>query len=139
MAGGPASLVRPLEGEMRELSLEGLHAGRDGTPILVFLSNFSGALYALDGDTLWAWPMAREFSIRPLIFKQFKRQGIAVSDYQRDGEKYYFSQKSNKLRGAQLKYICFVELSGEADSMQSSRHLAHNPRRVCRRQIPFRL
>jgi hypothetical protein len=71
----------------------------------------------LDGDTLWAWPMAREFSIRPLIFKLFKRQGIQVSDYQRDGEKYYFSQKSNKLRGAQLKYICFVELSGEADSI----------------------
>jgi hypothetical protein len=71
----------------------------------------------LDGNNLWAWPMAREFSIRPLIFKLFKRQGIQVSDYQRDGEKYYFGQNSGKFKGAQLKYICFVEPSGEADSI----------------------
>ena len=47
-AGGPATLVRRLEGEMRELALEGLDAGRDGLPLLVFLSDFTGQLYALE-------------------------------------------------------------------------------------------
>jgi dipeptidyl aminopeptidase/acylaminoacyl peptidase len=48
VAGGAASLLRPLEGEMRELSLEGLDSGRAGAPLLVLLSRFTGELYALE-------------------------------------------------------------------------------------------
>ncbi len=46
--GGSASLVRRLEGEMKELSLEGLDAGRAGAPLLLFLSKFTGEIYAFE-------------------------------------------------------------------------------------------
>ena len=71
------------------------------------------------GDALWVWPLAREFSIRPLSFRLFREHGVQIGDYKKDGEKYYFSQGSGKYSGAILKHICFVEVSGEAETVIS--------------------
>lgn len=68
---------------------------------------------------LWAWPLAREFSIRPLSFRLFHEQGVQINDYKKDGEKYYFSQVTEKYRGARLKHICFVEVNGEPETVIS--------------------
>ncbi|MBW2737541.1 MAG: hypothetical protein JRE64_01565 [Deltaproteobacteria bacterium] len=70
-------------------------------------------------DALWVWPLAREFSIRPLSFRLFREHGVRIGDYKKDGEKYYFSQGSGKYHGAILKHICFVEVSGEAETVIS--------------------
>ena len=62
---------------------------------------------------LFVWPLSREFSLRPLSFKLFKEQGVCLGTYKKDGDKYYFRQTADCLPGAQLKHICFLELSGE--------------------------
>lgn len=70
-------------------------------------------------NALWAWPMTRELSIRPLSFRLFQEQGVQVSDYNKDGEKYYFSQVTGKYGGALLKHVCFVEVGGETETVIS--------------------
>jgi len=72
----------------------------------------------VDGD-LWVWPLAREFSIRPLTFRLFREHGVQIQGYKKDGEKYYFSQGPEKYSGAHLRYICFVEVSGEYETLIS--------------------
>jgi Tol biopolymer transport system component len=51
-AAGPASLVHELQGETRQLSLEGLDLGRQDTPLLLFFYRFTGAVYALESPEL---------------------------------------------------------------------------------------
>jgi DNA-binding winged helix-turn-helix (wHTH) protein/Tol biopolymer transport system component len=46
--GGPPRLVRRLGDEMEDLYLEGLDTGASGTPLLFFLTKFTGELYALE-------------------------------------------------------------------------------------------
>ncbi len=67
-------------------------------------------------EALWVWPLSREFSLRPLSFKLFENQGIPLGDYQKEGQKFYFSQTADHLPGARLEHICFLELSGDAET-----------------------
>ena len=67
-------------------------------------------------DALCVWPLTREISIRPLSFRLFHDQGINMSEYKKDGDKYYFGQVTGEYLGAILKYICFVEVSGENET-----------------------
>ena len=67
-------------------------------------------------EGLLVWPLSREFSLRPLSFKLFEKQGIPLGDYQKEGQKFYFSQTAERLPGARLEHICFLELSGDAQT-----------------------
>lgn len=69
-----------------------------------------------EDDALQVWPLSREVSLRPLSFALFERQGIPIGDYQREGQKYYFSQTADNLPGARLQHICFLKLSGDAET-----------------------
>ncbi len=87
------------------------------------LTRFGFRCYADDavlvtpvGDRLWAWPLSRELSIRPLSFMFFRKQGVRLNGYRKDGEKYYFASTANAGEGAILKHICFLETSGENES-----------------------
>jgi len=70
-----------------------------------------------DNEKLCVWPLAREFSIRPLSFNLLRQYGISINDYTRDGEKYYFTQDAKNCARAVLKHICFVEISGEENTV----------------------
>jgi hypothetical protein len=91
------------------------------------LTRFGFECYADDavlvtpqGDRLWVWPMAREVSIRPLSFRLFAEQGIRLSGYQKEAGKYYFpTQRVGNGEGALLEHLCFLELSGEAETVIS--------------------
>jgi len=48
LAGGDPQLVLRLEGDVSDLSLEGLDIGRGGGPLLLFLAEFTGELYSLE-------------------------------------------------------------------------------------------
>ena len=48
LVGGEPGLVRRLEGEVADLSLEGLDNGRAGDPLLLFLARFTSELYVLE-------------------------------------------------------------------------------------------
>jgi len=48
LAGGSPRLVRRLDGEMQDLYLQGLDNGRAGTPVLFFMYEYTGELYALE-------------------------------------------------------------------------------------------
>jgi len=61
-------------------------------------------------------PFTRELSIRPLTFRLLQQQGVQISDYRKDGEKYFFNPEREELSGAHLKYVCFVEVSGESET-----------------------
>lgn len=67
-------------------------------------------------DALTVRPFTREISIRPLTFRLLLQQGVQISDYRKDGEKYFFNQTKEELSGARLKYLCFVEVSGESET-----------------------
>jgi hypothetical protein len=69
-----------------------------------------------EGKKLCVSPLAREFSIRPLSFSLLKEYGVPISDYKKDGEKYYFSQKAEEFQSAILQHICFVEVGGESET-----------------------
>ena len=69
-----------------------------------------------EGKKLCVSPLAREFSIRPLSFNLLKEYGVPTSDYKKDGEKYYFSQKAEEFQSAILQHICFVEVGGESET-----------------------
>jgi hypothetical protein len=64
-------------------------------------------------------PFTREISIRPLTFRLLEQHGVLTSDYRKDGEKYYFNPEKDALPGANLKFACFVEVSGESDTVLS--------------------
>jgi Tol biopolymer transport system component/DNA-binding winged helix-turn-helix (wHTH) protein len=49
--GGPPGLVRRLDEEIGGFNLEGLDAGSTGRPLLLFLTDFTSALYALEPPT----------------------------------------------------------------------------------------
>ncbi len=59
------------------------------------------------------WPLDRDLSLRPLSFRLFQDQDIGLDEYKKEGGKYYFLQKNGPGDGAVLKYICFVEVTGE--------------------------
>lgn len=63
---------------------------------------------------LYVFPLDRELSVRPLAFRLYQEQNIAMDDYRQDGEKYYFKLKQHRPFGAALKYICFARVSGES-------------------------
>jgi hypothetical protein len=66
---------------------------------------------------LTVWPLTRELSLRPLSFRLFQQQGIALGTYKKDGDKYYFPQSTQtRTGGAALEHICFLDLSGEAQT-----------------------
>jgi hypothetical protein len=69
-----------------------------------------------DNDGLLALPLSRELSIRPLTFRLFQEQGVNIEGYQKDGEKYYFTQDCENVSGARLNHLCFVEVCGERDT-----------------------
>jgi len=48
LGGGSPQLIRRLEGDLRDLHVEGLDAGRDGRPLLLSLSTFTGEIYMLE-------------------------------------------------------------------------------------------
>jgi hypothetical protein len=48
IAGGEPRLAQPLDGELHDLYLQGLDIGSGGTPILLFMYEYTGELYALE-------------------------------------------------------------------------------------------
>jgi len=48
LTGGPARRARALDGEMQDLYLQGLDTGRTGAPVLFFMYEYTGELYALE-------------------------------------------------------------------------------------------
>jgi Tol biopolymer transport system component len=51
LAGGSPELVRALDSEMEDLYLEGLDVGRDGSPVLFILAQYTGELYSMEAPT----------------------------------------------------------------------------------------
>ena len=48
LAGGSPRLVRRLAGDMPDLYLHGLDAGRSGSPVMFFSYEYTGELYVLE-------------------------------------------------------------------------------------------
>jgi hypothetical protein len=68
------------------------------------------------GRSMAVWPLTRELSLRPLSFRMFEKQGIAMGRYKKIDNKYYFAQRPCSLNGAALEYLCFLDLSGELET-----------------------
>ena len=48
IAGGEPRLTKEMDPEMKDLYLQGLDSGRDGTPLMLFLYKYTGELFALE-------------------------------------------------------------------------------------------
>lgn len=87
------------------------------------LTRFGFQCYADDavvvvpcGGRLYAHPLAKEISVRPLAFSLLQAQGVWADNYRKDGDKYYFKLKNGKPHSAILQHICFVQVCGESET-----------------------
>jgi hypothetical protein len=132
--------LQPVLDALGGLILHGACMVRDGRAIVLMgnsgagksttafnLTRFGFTGYADDAvlvtpqdDSMAVWPLTRELSLRPLSFRMFEKQGIAMRRYKKIGEKYYFAQTPRSLDGAALEHLCFLDLSGEAET-----HIRH--------------
>lgn len=102
-------------------------AGKSTTAFNLTRFGFTGyaddaVLVTPQGDSMAVWPLTRQLSLRPLSFRIFEKQGIEMGRYKKIGEKYYFAQNPGSLGGAALEHLCFLDLSGEAETQ--IRHLS---------------
>jgi hypothetical protein len=100
-------------------------AGKSTTAFNLTRFGFTGyaddaVLVTPQGDSMTVWPLTRYLSLRPLSFRMFEKQEIAMGPYKKIGKKYYFAQNPCSLDGAALEHICFLDLSGETET-----HIRH--------------
>ena len=100
-------------------------AGKSTTAFNLTRFGFTGyaddaVLVTPQGDSMAVWPLTRKLSLRPLSFRMFEMQGIAMGRYKKIGEKYFFTQNTRSPDGAALEHICFLNVNGEAET-----HIRH--------------